>query len=312
MHDASLLAVDWGTSSLRGALIDRAGTVLAEKSCDRGLLKVGAEGFEATLEAEFGEWLALPGIRCLMAGMVGSRQGWVEAPYVPCPAGLDEFAANLRRVPAQGSGADAARDIAIVPGASCEHDGVPDVLRGEEVKFLGAMALLGVDTATMLSPGTHSKWARVENGRLTHFATTMSGEFYALLSEHSILARSLPERDDGDLDGAAFDAGVRRSLDGVGLMQSAFSVRSLDLFGRLPPAALPSYLSGLVLGEALRWPGLAGESSVVVIGAPALTGRFARALALRGVTARILGDEAAWRGLFAIDRRRRGDEQHRG
>ncbi len=305
MHKAPLLAIDWGTSSLRGALMDAAGGVLAEKTCSRGLMNLGAEGFQATLDAEFGDWFTAPGMRCLMAGMVGSRQGWIEAPYVSCPAGLDEFATHLQQVPAKAFGA--VRDIAIVPGACCEHDGAPDVLRGEEVKFLGAMTLLGIDSATMLSPGTHSKWARVENGRLTHFSTTMSGEFYALLREHSILARSMPDGDDGELDGAAFDAGVRRSLDGAGLMQSAFSVRSLDLFERLPSAALPSYLSGLVLGEALRWPGLAGESSVVVIGAPALTERFARALALRGIAARILGDEAAWRGLWAIDRRRSRD-----
>jgi 2-dehydro-3-deoxygalactonokinase len=165
------------------------------------------------------------------------------------------------------------------------------------------MAMLGIASATMLSPGTHSKWARLEAGRLTGFATTMSGEFYALLREHSILARSLPD-DDGALDGAAFDAGVRRSLDGAGLMQSAFSVRSLDLFARMPRAGLPSYLSGLVLGEAVRAPALDGETSVVVIGAPALTERSARALALHGIGARILGEEAAWRGLWAIDRRR--------
>jgi 2-dehydro-3-deoxygalactonokinase len=296
-----LLAIDWGSSSLRGALMAADGRVLDERSSPRGLLNLGAEGFEATLVAEFGDWLAEPRIRCLMAGMVGSRQGWVEAPYVPCPAGLDEFVAHLQPIVASASAVP--RDIAIVPGASCEHDGAPDVLRGEEVKFFGAMALLGVASATLLSPGTHSKWARVEDGRLTGFATTMSGEFYALLRKHSILAHNLPDGD-GELDGAAFDVGVRRSLAGDGLMQSAFSVRSIDLFGRLPRASLPSYLSGLILGDAVRAPELAGAGPVIVVGAPALTERFARALALRGIAAQILGEEAAWRGLWAIDRRR--------
>jgi 2-dehydro-3-deoxygalactonokinase len=298
-----LLAIDWGSSKLRGALIDDSGAVVDERSCDRGMLRIAGGAFEAALEAEFGDWLGRAGTRCLMAGMVGSRQGWVEAPYVPCPAGIDDFVRQLRPVEASASGT--ARDIAIVPGATCEHDGVPDVMRGEEIKLIGAMALLGIDSATMLSPGTHSKWATVENGRLVGFTTMMSGEFYALLRRQSILSRSLPA-DDATLDGPAFDDGVRRALAGSSLLQTAFSVRCLDLFDRLPRAALPSYLSGLVIGEALRWPPLDGVRSVVVIGSPLLNERFARALALRGIGTQLLGEEAAWRGLWAIDRKRVG------
>lgn len=296
-----LLAIDWGSSRLRGALIDEAGAVVAERSCERGMLHVAPPEFDAALEAEFGDWLDLPGTRCLMAGMVGARQGWVEAPYVPCPAGIDDFVSHLQ--PVEASAAGKARDIAIVPGATCEHDGVPDVMRGEEIKLIGAMELLGIDSATMLSPGTHSKWVTIQEGRLTAFSTMMSGEFYEVLRRHSILSLSLPE-DDGALDGAAFDGGVERALAGSSLLQTAFSVRCLDLFGRVPRAALPSYLSGLVIGEALRWPALDGVRSVVVIGSLVLTERFARALALRGIDTRVLGEEAAWRGLWAIDRKR--------
>jgi len=296
-----LLAIDWGSSALRGALIDDSGAVVDERSCERGMLRVAPHEFENALEAEFGDWLDLPGTRCLMAGMVGSRQGWVEAPYMRCPAGLADFASRLQPVRTGASGK--ARDIAIVPGASCEHDDVPDVLRGEEVKLFGAMEMLGIGSATMLSPGTHSKWVTVEDGRLVSFSTMMSGEFYAVLRRHSILSRSLPE-DDGPLDGRAFDDCVQRALAGPSLLQTAFSVRCLDLFDRLPRAARPSYLSGLVIGEALRWPQLAGVQSVVVIGSPLLSERFARALALRGIATRILDEEAAWRGLWAIDRKR--------
>ena len=303
-----LLAIDWGSSKLRGALIDDSGVVSHERSCERGMLHVATGAFEATLDAEFGDWLGVPGTRCLMAGMVGSRQGWVEAPYVPCPAGVDEFVQRLQPVQAKGSGTR--RDLSIVPGATCEHDGVPDVMRGEEIKLIGAMELLGIGSATMLSPGTHSKWATVENGRLTGFTTMMSGEFYALLRRHSILSRSLPE-DDATLDGSAFDDGVQRALAGSSLLQTAFSVRCLDLFDRLPRAALPSYLSGLVIGEALRWPALDGVRSVVVIGSPLLNERFARALALRGIDTQLLGEEAAWRGLWAIDRKRLGRTKER-
>jgi 2-dehydro-3-deoxygalactonokinase len=299
-----LLAIDWGSSSLRGALLDSGGNVLDERSRPSGMLHVARGDFDAAFEAAFGDWMDLPGTRCLMTGMVGSRQGWVEADYVPCPAGLDDFVAYLRRVGTDASGKR--RDIAIVPGACCEHDGVPDVLRGEEVKALGALELLGVTDATVVSPGTHSKWITIESGRLRGFSTAMSGEMFALLRRHSILARSMPDADGDDdaLDGAAFDEGVRRALASCSLLQTAFSVRTLALFDRMPVPSLASYLSGLVIGDELRCRPLAGAGAVVLTGAPALTVRFARALALCGVVARTFGEEVVWRGLAALDRRR--------
>jgi 2-dehydro-3-deoxygalactonokinase len=299
-----LLAIDWGSSALRGALLDAEGRVLEERSAARGLLTIEPGGFAAVFEAHFGDWMREPGTRCLMAGMVGSRQGWVEAPYCACPAGLDELVAALAPVRDPAARA-AARDIAIVPGVSCEREGVPDVMRGEEIKVLGALELLGVDAAEILMPGTHSKWASVTAGRIRRFATAMSGEFYALLREHSILARTLPADEEG-FDAAAFDRGVDRALRGEGLLQTAFSVRTLALFERLPARAGASYLSGLVIGEELRGRPLEGVAEVVLIGAPRLADRFERALRRMGRSVRRFGEEAAWRGLWAVQRRREG------
>ncbi|HEX7435255.1 MAG TPA: 2-dehydro-3-deoxygalactonokinase [Caldimonas sp.] len=291
-----LLAIDWGSSALRGALLDARGSVLEQRSVARGMLTIEPGGFAAVFESNFGDWMDVPDAQCLMAGMVGSKQGWVEAAYCPCPAGLDEVAAALTRIPGQ------ARAIAIVPGVSCEHDGVPDVMRGEEIKIFGALDLLGIDAAVLVLPGTHSKWATVVGGRIDGFSTVMSGEFYGLLRRHSILSRSLAE-DDGQLDADAFDQGVARALEGSSLMQTAFSVRTLALFGRMAAAALPSYLSGLVIGEELRCRPLDGVEQVIVIGAPALAQRFKRALRQRGVGVRLLGEEAGWRGLWAVHQR---------
>ena len=299
-----LLAIDWGSSALRGALLDAEGRVLEERRAARGLLAIEPGGFAAVFEAHFGDWMRVPGTRCLMAGMVGSRQGWAEAPYCPCPAGLDELVAALTPVRDAAAGAGA-RDIAIVPGISCDRDGVPDVMRGEEIKVLGVLELLGVDAAEILMPGTHSKWASVAGGRIRRFATAMSGEFYALLREHSILARTLPAGEEG-FDADAFDRGVDHALRGEGLLQTAFSVRALALFGRLPPGAGASYLSGLVIGEELRGRPLEGVAEVVVIGAPHLAERFERALRRIGRRVRRFGEEAAWRGLWAVHRRRDG------
>jgi len=296
-----LVAVDWGSSSLRAALFDHHGMVLEERSTAEGMLKVERSGFDAVFEATVGDWMDVAGTRCLMAGMVGSRQGWVEADYVPCPCSRDDFVARLKPV---GEASARRRDIAIVPGASCLADGVPDVLRGEEAKAFGVLELLGTDSATVVSPGTHSKWMTLENGRLVRFSTAMTGEFYALLRRHSILSRGMPPEDDDALDGAAFDAGVRRALASCGLLHTAFGVRTRSLFGELPATSLASHLSGLVIGEELRCRPLAGVRSLALVGAATLTERYARALATRGVDARVFDEDAVWRGLAAIDRAR--------
>ena len=298
-----LLAVDWGSSRLRAALIDDDGRVLDERSAPSGMLKVAESGFDAVFEAELGDWMDVAGTRCLMAGMVGSRQGWVEADYVACPCTVDDLVARLRRVGPEAS--RKRRDIAIVPGASCRHDDVPDVLRGEEVKVFGVLEMLDVRDAVVVSPGTHCKWMTVERGALTRFATAMTGEIYGLLRQHSILARSMPPEADDRLDAAAFDDGVARALGGCSVLQTAFSVRTRALSGELKAEALASYLSGLVIGDELRCRPLERGGSVALVGAPALTGRYARALSRLGVAARTFDQDAVWRGLWRIDRSRR-------
>ena len=286
-----LLAVDWGTSSLRGALLDSQGRVIEERSFARGILTVAPGEFATVFEACFAKWAGAAGVFCLISGMAGSKQGWLEAPYCACPAGFDEVASQLAWV-------EAGR-IAIVPGLSCEHDGIPDVMRGEETQVLGALQLLGLRDGLMVLPGTHSKWVQVRAGKIKGFSTFMTGEFYALLRQHSLLARSLPETD-GEVDWAAFDEGVAAALRGAGLLQTAFSVRTLSLFGRMAAHRLPSYLSGLVIGEEIRTQALPPGEQVVLIGSELLTGRYERALAQRQALVRRVGAEASWRGLWAL------------
>ncbi|MET0312470.1 MAG: 2-dehydro-3-deoxygalactonokinase [Burkholderiaceae bacterium] len=288
-----LAAIDWGTSSLRGALLDGAGTVLEEKAvADGGILNIPQGGFPAFFESHFGAWMQ-PGTLCLIAGMAGSQQGWKEAPYCACPAGFDEVAAKLAWI-------EPGR-IAIVPGLSCEREGTPDVMRGEETQVLGAMGLFGARDGLFVLPGTHSKWVTVAGGRLESFATFMTGEFYSLLRRHSILSRTLPP-DEGEFDAEAFDRGLAHAARAGSLLTTAFSVRTLSLFERMPLAARPSYLSGLVIGEELRCQPLAGVASVTAIGSEALTQRYERALASRGIAVRRDGSQATWHGLAALAR----------
>ena len=287
----TLIAIDWGTTSLRAALLDEQGHVKEERASPQGILAIAPGGFPDAFNALCKGWQSRDSL-ALMSGMVGSRQGWMEAPYCPCPAGFDDIARQLAWV-------EPGR-VAIVPGMSCERDGVPDVMRGEEVQVFGALRLLGLIDATVVLPGTHSKWVTVRGGRIESFATWMTGEFYALLRQHSILSRTLPAQD-GELDIAAFDRGVDRALQTASLLGSAFSARTLSLFEQLPAAALPSYLSGLVIGEELRAQA-PQTSAVVVMGSPALTQRYDRALAHCGIATQHIGAQATWQGLWAIAR----------
>ena len=286
-----LVAVDWGTSSLRAALLDNEGRPLQERSLPRGVLAVAPGEFPAVFEAACGDWMRSGARLALISGMAGSKQGWIEAPYCPCPAGFADVAAQLAWIQAGR--------VAVVPGLCCEQQGVPDVMRGEETQVFGALSLLGRRDGLLVLPGTHSKWVEVAAGRIRAFATFMTGEFFALLRQHSILARTLPPGD-GELDEAAFTRGIEQAIHSGNLLHAAFSARTLSLFDRLPAAAMPSYLSGLVIGEELRSQQLALGEPVVVIGSEVLTRRYELGLQALGVPVRRVGSEASWRGLWAI------------
>jgi 2-dehydro-3-deoxygalactonokinase len=171
-------------------------------------------------------------------------------------------------------------------------------MRGEEVQIFGAIQLTGVTTGLFVLPGTHNKWATVRDGRVTGFRTCMTGELYALLTQHSILARTLQA--DAPLDEAAFLRGVACAGNDEGLLHNAFGARTLGLFQRMAPPAVASYLSGILIGEELRAQPLSGIREVVLIGVPALTTRYALALRTVGIDTRALGAEATWAGALAL------------
>jgi 2-dehydro-3-deoxygalactonokinase len=180
-----LLAVDWGTSSLRGALISSDGVVLDKRAFPQGIMQVAHGQFQHVFEQRFGDWMTGETL-CLISGMAGSRQGWREAPYCPCPSGFEDIAQHLQWIEKDR--------IGIVPGLSTFNDQTPDVMRGEEIQIFGALSNLQIADAEFVLPGTHSKWAMVASGHIQSFKTFMTGEFYGLLSQHSILAKTcLPD-----------------------------------------------------------------------------------------------------------------------
>ena len=289
-----LIAIDWGTTSLRGAQLDAEGQMMASREFPRGIMRVQPGQFEAVFNEHFGDWMESPDALCLISGMAGSRQGWQEAPYCPCPAGFAELGQHLLWLQAGR--------IALVPGLSCLHAGplnIPDVMRGEEVQIFGALHLAQRDSATLVLPGTHSKWAEVQNGRVTGFNTYMTGEVYALLSQHSILGKTLDVT--GAFDADAFLQGVDQSQQSASVLHHLFGVRTLGLFNRLTADVMPSYLSGLLIGEELRTqPDAAKSGPLILIGNEALTMRYTLAMQHLHIDSQCHGAQATWAGIFAL------------
>jgi 2-dehydro-3-deoxygalactonokinase len=296
----SLIALDWGTSNLRASLLDRDGAVLDTRSAAAGVMAVPERRFAEALLSLCGDWLvAHPRTPCIASGMVGSRQGWVEAPYVECPAGLSDAAARLVRVT---FGAE--HRLHIVPGLRCVgDDGQADVMRGEETQLWGADLPAG---SCCVLPGTHSKWAWLGEGdRVLGFQTHMTGEVYALLTQHSILGRLMEFG--APFAPASFDDGVLLGLQQhAHLLHTLFAARTAGLMGQRAPNALPDFLSGMLIGSEIasarsgRSPNTPGAGAVTLLGDGVLCDRYARALGLAGVTVQFAAREATTRGQWRL------------
>ena len=287
-----MIAIDWGTSSFRAYRLAADGAIVDKRASALGILAVKDGKFAEALETQIGDWLGAGEAPVLMSGMIGSRQGWKEAPYAACPAGLKEVAAGMVEV-RWGS----ARSAWIAPGLSCrDAQGVPDVMRGEETQILGALEQVSARSPWICLPGTHSKWVKIEGGRIVRFATYMTGEVFAVMKAHSILGRMMKE---AKLDPVAFESGVLRAREPGGLLHHLFGVRARGLFGDLPDEDSASYLSGLLIGHELAAiPRL--NDTVYLLGAPELTHLYTEALKSYGVDTRILDPDAVVRGLFRL------------
>lgn len=273
------IAVDWGTSNLRAWAMSGDGKVLAEASSDEGMSKLPREGFEPALVRLIAPWLAgePPVVAC---GMVGSRQGWCEAPYrtVPCTP-LD------RTAQVQAPTTDPRLKVSIAPGL--KQTTPADVMRGEETQIAGALRLMPGYDGVLCLPGTHSKWVHISAGEVVSFQTFMTGEMFALLSEASVLRHGMQG---GGWDDAAFDTAVSDALSRPERLGARlFALRAEGLIAGLSPQAARARLSGLLIGTELAaakpyWLG----QRVTLIGAEKLSAAYARALQAQGVEAQRL------------------------
>lgn len=245
---AVFAACDWGTSSFRLWLLDADGAVLGERRSDEGLLSVDGQ-FAEVLEKHLLALGASADLPVIMCGMAGSRSGWQEAAYLSAPCALTDIPGNATRVNG------IARDVRILPGIS--QAAPADVMRGEETQLLG----LGRDGIVCL-PGTHSKWAVIEQGNVAQFSTWMTGELFALLSKHSILAATVA----GDAaPDDAFRAALNEAFDmPEALTNRLFGLRAKALLGQGEGGA--SALSGYLIGLELVGVGPADAVTLVASG----------------------------------------------
>jgi len=288
------IAVDWGTSNLRAWAMGR-DSILAEARSDNGMGRLTKAEFEPALLRLIAPWLGPRITPVIACGMVGSRQGWCEAPYrtVPCTP-VDRGA--MVQVPV----ADTRITVHIAPGLKQVKPA--DVMRGEETQIAGALALHPGFDGVICLPGTHSKWAHISAGEVVSFQTYMTGELFDLISNQSVLRHGMSAGgwDDAAFDTALSDAMSRPERIGSGL----FSLRAEGLIAGLTAAQARARLSGLLIGVELAaarpyWLGQA----VALIGSSTLARVYARALKSTGAEARILpGPECTLAGLASLAR----------
>ncbi|MGB5512598.1 MAG: 2-dehydro-3-deoxygalactonokinase [Woeseiaceae bacterium] len=285
------VAVDWGTTRMRAMLCSREQT-----DVDKATLIVGegisglSRSVPGTLFDAIEPWVRKNGqLDIVLAGMVGSNLGWRMTPYLPCPLAPGVLRDNLERFEERG------HHVAIVPGVSCINPlGQPDVMRGEEMQVLGWMTRNRStrDSDRLLClPGTHTKWVRISDGRLDTFTTSLTGEAYSILREHSVLVPSDEKNAPPPFDADSFAKGVVVARQhGTSLLHVLFSTRARALFDANDIGDASSYLSGLLIGSdvqsALRDNERSG-SVVELIGDAALCEKFRVAIELMGYGSRI-------------------------
>lgn len=311
-----LIVIDWGTSNFRAFLVDTAsGEVLDSRRSASGLRALSQSEFPHYCASQTDDWRngggvasgaagAVSGVKgaasgaakvpIYLAGMVGSARGWFEAPQLELPATAADLADNVVAAP----GLD---NVWIVPGVKQVTPEHVDVMRGEEVQAFGALALAGVDSGDCCLPGTHSKWARLDGGRMTEFTTVMTGELYHAVRFHTLPGE--PARDEAPFDESAFRLGVSRAGCPGGVMHALFEARSRHLYAGLKAEQVGSFLSGVLIGEEVRAMRQArpGLDTVRLVGADSLRESYTIALEAAGIRVESIdSDRATLAGVMAV------------
>ena len=289
----ALIGIDWGTSSLRAFLIGAGGEVLDHISKPLGIMRINDGDFERSFNDLVGPWQQAIDLPIIASGMITSRNGWVETPYVSVPSGVQQLAdALVTHKTSDGT------TITFATGMTADHNGVPDVMRGEETQIIGA-SVLGMSNGIFVMPGTHSKWITLHCDQIVDYSTYMTGEVFAALSKHTILATLMeyaPFKED------AFRKGCAVGLaEGSNFLHDLFGVRSLPLFGKITGTMVKDYLSGLLIGAEVKGADVAQiKGPVTIIGRDDLADRYEIALSIAGLKTNRAPDDIVARGHFMI------------
>ena len=293
----ALIGIDWGTSSFRAYRIGASGAIGDRLSSASGIRSVAPGGFGDVLSDQIGTWIDRDNpVPVIMSGMIGSRQGWQEAPYCPMPASLQDIAGRLLQAADQEPA-----NVWIVPGVALDDEAMPDVMRGEETQIYGALRQHDRTDGTFVLPGTHSKWVYVEGGNIRHFATYMTGEIFAALRGHTILGSLMSEHT--GLHAQGFEKGLddgREAGSPGALLHRLFGARTHALFGRIEPEAVADYLSGLLIGAEFADAAAQSGAKLSILGASDLAERYLLAADRFGMPAERVDPDCTATGLHAI------------
>lgn len=288
-----MIALDWGTTNVRLALLAPSGDVIDERRGSSGVGSFSKSRFESHFEELTAGWPLVP---ALAAGMVGSRQGWQEVPYLTCPASPNDLVNGLMTFTHRN------RPITIVPGLQVLEDNRADVMRGEESQISGFLTLEPGFTGTLLLPGTHSKWVSIENGTVLDFKTYMTGEIFQAISQHTILQHSLAE---GDPDPNLFEEiACRLAQNNASIGGQLFGLRARHLLNGTDRSELHHELSALLILSEIRSGQTDGFDlcqNVNLIGSEGLTGLYKLVLqALGKPSTCIRGTALVWPALHSL------------
>ncbi len=281
--------VDWGSSGFRAYRFDRSGAVVETIESDLGIKFSKDHGFEDSLFETLGHWFKT-GDQVFLCGMICSKNGWIESPYISCPADLEQLATKAKAVKVRGI------ECVFLPGVSLTTP--PDIMRGEELQLLGTTP--ADKTYLAIIPGTHSKWIRVTEQTIIEFSTIATGEIFEVLLNHSLVGSLC---NDSEWNEAVFLNAVKSGFKSKTIISDLFTCRSGVLLAQTTATDAYAKLSGLLIGNEIR-EGLQLSNSagvpIVLIGDAALCQKYQIALKHLNLTASMEPPHSASRGFQAL------------